>query len=87
MSRIGLSNYIDCKSTNGGDGDVVSCVGYEPGHEVDSEKGIQSQSHWHYLSNQADPGGNNIGQHPQHSPRTQMHPQLSDKKLGYSIRL
>ena len=54
MARIGLSNYIDCKSTNGGDGDVVSCVGCETGHEVQVEKGnsVSSyQSHWHYLSN------------------------------------
>lgn len=61
MSRIGLSNYIDCKSTNSGDGDVVSCVGCEPGHKVVG--GIRSQvtNHiGHYLSNQVDrkPTGN-----------------------------
>jgi hypothetical protein len=32
MTRIGLSNYIDSKSTNGGDGDLVSWVGGETGH-------------------------------------------------------
>lgn len=32
MARIGLTDYIDCKSTNGGDGHVVSYVGCETGH-------------------------------------------------------
>lgn len=41
MTRIGLSNYIDCKSTNGGDGDVVSCVGCEPGHKLRRESGLK----------------------------------------------
>lgn len=41
----------------------------------------------HYLSNQADPGLGTTSDQPQYSPRIQMHPQLSDKKLGYSIRL
>ena len=35
MARIGFSDYIDCKSTNSGDGDVVSCVVCETGHEVE----------------------------------------------------
>ena len=43
MARIGLSNYIDCESTNGGDGDAVSCVGYEAGHGVQVEREIRSQ--------------------------------------------
>ena len=83
MSRIGLSNYIDCKSTNGGDGDVVSCAGCEPGHEV--EKVIRSQ-----VTNPITLGiityliKQNIG--PTYR-LPQMHPQLSDKKLGYSLRL
>ena len=49
MSRIGLSNYIDCKSTNSGDSDVVSCVGCEPGHEVLEETWIRSQVTNHHI--------------------------------------
>ena len=55
MARIGLTDYIDCKSTNGGDGHVVSCVGCETGHEVEEENSVSIyQSLGHYLSNQVD---------------------------------
>lgn len=50
MARIGLSDHIDCKSTNGGDGDVVSCVGCETGHEVEKGNSVSSyQSQWALL--------------------------------------
>jgi hypothetical protein len=57
MARISLSNYIDCESTNGGDGDAVSCVGCEAGHGVEKEIRSQVTNHIvHYLSNQTEPG-------------------------------
>ena len=90
MARIGLSDYIDCKSTNGGDGHVVSCVGCETGHEVEEENSVssyQSLGHYRDLSNQADSGSEVGTRIRTYLGSIQMHPQLSDKKLGHSIRL
>lgn len=82
MARIGLPDYIDCKSTNGGDGSVVSCVGCETGHEVEKEN-LVSKLGITYLIRLRTIYRTNI----RYSARIQMHAQLSDKKLGYSIRL